>query len=51
MVRVNYNIRNQVMDLTTSKIKPVVDNVYKESLRAMLHLLGDLYYIDGNGKK
>jgi hypothetical protein len=47
----NYSIRNQVIDLTTTKILPVVDNLYKESLRAMLHVMGDLYYIDGNGNK
>lgn len=51
MVNPNYSIRNQVIDLTTSKILPVVDNLYKESLRAMLHLMGDLYYIDGNGNR
>lgn len=51
MARPNFSIRNEVIDLTTSKILPVVDNLYKESLRAVLHLMGDLYYIDGNGNK
>ena len=51
MARTNYNIRNQVIDLTTNKVRPVVDNLYKESLRAMLHLMGDIYYIDGNSNK
>lgn len=51
MANVDYNIRNQVIDLTTSKTLPVVDNLYKESLRGMLNLMGDIYYIDGNNNK
>lgn len=51
MVNPNYSIRNQVIDLTTNKIMPVVDNLYKESLRAMLHLFGNIYYIDGNANR
>ena len=39
------------MDLTTNSSYAVIDNLYKESLRAMLHLLGDLYYIDGNSNE
>ena len=44
-------IRNQIVDLTTTKLLPVIDNVYKESLRSMLHIFGNLYYIDGNGNR
>jgi hypothetical protein len=51
VANVNYSIRNQVIDLTTSKALPVVDNLYKESLRGMLNLMGDIYYIDGNNNK
>jgi hypothetical protein len=28
-------VRNQIVDLTTTKLLPVIDNVYKESLRSM----------------
>ena len=44
-------VRNQIVDLTTTKLLPVIDNVYKESLRSMLHIFGNLYYIDGNGNR
>ena len=44
-------VRNQIVDLTTTKLLPVVDNVYKESLRSMLHIFGNIYYLDGNGNR
>lgn len=44
-------VRNQIVDLTTTKLLPVIDNVYKESLRSMLHTFGSMYYIDGNGNR
>lgn len=44
-------VRNQIVDLTTTKLLPVIDNVYKESLRSMLHIFGNLYYIDSNGNR
>lgn len=44
-------VRNQIVDLTTTKLLPVIDNVYKESLRSMLHIFGNLYYLDGNGNR
>jgi hypothetical protein len=48
---VSLKVRNEIMDLTTTEILPIIDNVYKESLRAVLHAFGNLYYIDGNGNK
>src|SRR5210317_1592897 len=44
-------VRNQIVNLTTTKLLPVIDNVYKESLRSMLHIFGNLYYLDGNGNR
>ena len=44
-------VRNQIADLTAPKLLPVIDNVYKESLRAMLHAFGNMYYIDGNNNR
>jgi len=44
-------VRNQIVDMTTSKLLPVIDNVYKESLRSMLNIFGSMYYIDGNGNR
>lgn len=44
-------IRNRIVDLTTTKLLPVIDNVYKESLRSMLHVFGNIYYIDGNSNR
>lgn len=47
----NLNVRNQVVELTTTRLLPVIDNVYKESLRSMLHIFGNMYYIDGNSNR
>ena len=44
-------VRNKIVDLTTTKLLPVIDNVYKESLRSMLHIFGNIYYIDGNNNR
>lgn len=44
-------VRNQIVNLTTTKLLPVINNVYKESLRSMLHTFGNMYYIDGNGNR
>ena len=44
-------IRHRIKSLTTTKLLPVIDNVYKESLRSMLHIFGDVYYLDGNGNR
>ncbi len=49
--RYNFDVRNQIVDLTSTKLLPVIDNVYKESLRSMLHIFGNMYYIDGNGNR
>ncbi len=45
------SVRNKIVDLTSTKLLPVIDNVYKESLRSMLHIFGNMYYIDGNGNR
>tara|TARA_R100001460_G_scaffold10649_4_gene25195 strand:+ start:1599 stop:2252 length:654 start_codon:yes stop_codon:yes gene_type:complete len=44
-------VRNQIVNLTEPKLLPVIDNVYKESLRSMLHAFGNMFYIDGNGDR
>ena len=43
-------LRNRIVDLTEDSTTEI-DNVYKESLRAFLHLMGNLPYIDGNGNE
>jgi hypothetical protein len=45
------SIRKQVLEMTEDKIRPVINNVYRENLRAMLNEFGSLYYIDGNNNK
>ena len=45
------DVRNKIVDLTTTKLLPVIDNVYKESLRSMLHIFGNIYYLDANGNR
>ena len=45
------SLRNQVLEMTNDKVRPIIDNVYKESLRAMLFEFGNLHYIDGNSNK
>jgi len=47
----NLNVRNKIVELTTPKILPVIDNVYKESLRSMLNIFGNVHYLDGNGNR
>lgn len=37
--------------MTTTKLLPVIDNVYKESLRSMLHIFGNIYYLDANANR
>jgi len=45
------NLRKQILEMTDDKIRPTVDNVYRESLRAILYEFGNLHYIDGNSNK
>mgnify|MGYP003138249470 FL=1 len=45
------SLKKQVLEMTNDKIRPVIDNVYRESLRSILAEFGNLHYIDGNGKK
>jgi len=45
---VNTDPRNQIASMTKTKLLPVIDNVYKDSLRQMLHIFSNIYYIDGN---
>ena len=44
-------VRNKIAELTTTKLLPIIDNVYRESLRSMLNVFGSLYYIDGNSNR
>lgn len=41
-------LRNRIIELTDAQ-PTEVNNVYKESLRALLSEMSNLYYIDGNG--
>jgi hypothetical protein len=43
-------LRNRIIELTEAQ-PTEVNNIYRESLRAFLHLMGDIYYIDGNGNE
>jgi len=45
------DIKKRIVQLTESRLLPRIDNVYKESLRQMIHVFGNLYYIDGNGNR
>ena len=44
-------LRSKILELTNDKIRPTVDNVYRESLRAILFEFGNLHYIDGNSNR
>lgn len=44
-------LRNKVVELTSARAQPSEDNLYRESLRALLNIMGNLYYIDGNGNR
>ena len=41
----------KVMQLSSPKLAATSDNVYRESLRSMIHTFGNFYYIDGNGNR
>ena len=45
------SLRAQILEMTTDKIRPEIDNIYRESLRSILDMFGGLHYIDGNSKK
>ena len=45
------SLRTQILEMTDDKVRPTINNVYRESLRAMLSEFGNLHYIDGNSKK
>lgn len=45
------NLREQIIEMTNDKIRPAVNNVYRESLRAMLNEFSNLHYIDGNNNR
>jgi hypothetical protein len=47
----NLNLRNKVIELTNTKLLPVVDNLYRETLRSMINVMGSLYYLDGNSNR
>ena len=44
-------VKQQIVELTNTKTLPEVNNIYKESLRQLIHIFGSLYYIDGNNNK
>ena len=44
-------LRNKIVELTSARQAPQIDNLYKESLRSLLNIMGNLYYIDGNGNR
>ena len=35
-------LRNKVVELTTARSAPETDNLYKESLRALLNIMGNV---------
>lgn len=47
----NLNLRNKVIELTNTKLLPVVDNLYRETLRSLINVMGSLYYLDGNSNR
>lgn len=46
-----YDIKQQIVKMTETRLLPRIDNVYKESLRQMIATFSNLYYIDGNGNR
>lgn len=41
----------KVIEMTKQQIYAVKDNIYKETLRQLLHIFGNVYYMDANGNK
>ena len=50
-IPVDFSARNQIIEMSTNKLKPEVDNIYKETLRELLNVFGDVYYLDGNNNR
>jgi hypothetical protein len=45
------SVLNQIKELSSTKLAPVIDNVYKESLRSMLQVFSNIYYLDANSNR
>jgi|SRR6056300_1498095 hypothetical protein len=51
MVTRSKTARKQIIEMTEDRLLPTIENVYKESLRSMINVFGNLYYIDGNSNR
>ena len=40
----------KILEMTKQQLYAVKKNIYKETLRQLLHVFGNIYYIDGNGQ-
>jgi hypothetical protein len=41
----------KIIEMTKQQTYAVKDNIYKETLRQLLHIFGGIYYLDANGNK
>lgn len=41
----------KVIEMTKQQTYAVKDNIYKETLRQLLHIFGNVYYMDANGNR
>lgn len=41
----------KIIEMTKQQLYAVQDNIYKETLRQLLHIFGGIYYLDANGNK
>ena len=48
---VDFGAKNKILELTTNESKPMIDNIYKETLRELLNVFGNIFYIDGNSNR
>jgi hypothetical protein len=44
-------ITSKILEMTNQQLYAVKGNIYKETLRQLVHIFGNIYYVDGNGQK
>tara|TARA_R110000782_G_scaffold184388_2_gene274700 strand:+ start:70273 stop:71010 length:738 start_codon:yes stop_codon:yes gene_type:complete len=47
----DFQVKNQIIEMSTNKLQPTIHNIYRETLRELLSVFGNIYYIDGNGNR
>ena len=41
----------KIIDMTNQQLYAIKDNIYRETQKQLIHIFGNIYYLDGNGNK